>query len=1042
VPKASIVVTNADTNISFRTITSESGEYIAPNLNPGLYIVQAEAPGFRLAKVTDARLLANRTLRVDFRLEEVTVSQTVEVRAAAPVINSESATIGNVMESRTITTLPLNGRTLDRLIRISAGVTSDSASNPRVAGSAYWGGIQFNTDGVVFNDGGNGGGAYSYRNGLSTLPSVDAVSEFKMDSNNQKAEFEGSASVTIVSKSGTNDFHGSVFEFNRNKAFAARNFFATSLPKPPYNRNEYGFTVGGPIVRNKTFFFGNYEGLRERFSRTVTTSVATDAMRNGNFSGLATILDPLSGVTFANNQIPSTRIDPRAAQLIKLVPSANAAGTGAAGTINNYVENVPNISDINRFGVKIDHHFSGSDSIMGSYTRSKGDPYFVALGYPGSYGNFLSAGYNTQQYNGAWNHILSPRLLNEVRFGYFFHQSLRLGQNETFDPRSLFPSVNAVPYGGIPVSQITGHVAIGDYGGTGGSQYTRQFTNNLTWTAGGHAIKTGINIANERISRFATTPGLGSGLAQDAGLGRFTFSGRFTNPNATGTSDPAQAFADFLLGYPAFTYRSSPHPGLLNYGTRYSVFVQDDWQVSPKLTLNLGVRYMYQTIWRERDNLQANFNFQTAGLEIPGGALPAAAQQRLVNAYPITTIAGDVLKPDTNNFAPRIGFAFRPFQDSKTVIRGGAGIYYNVLPLFTGFLQMSFTNPPFLLAETFEAGAGRTPTLTLGQPFPGGGLLSPNPAATAVATQMINSESQQWSLSVERQVMNSLGLRASYVGNKTSHLFWYNKPANLPLVQGPGAIQPRRPYQPWSDINMLDPGADSTLHQLQFEAVQRYASGLNFQLEYSWNRSLDNVPVVGGPEDPYNARRDRGNSDQIRRHIFTAAYGYELPFGPGKPFLNSPGPVKHVIGGWEIAGITYLRTGTPFSVSFSSSTPGWYSGRADIIAGADPSLGRDERGLNRWFDPAAFTVPQPFTFGSSARNSLFGPGDIVFDVSFIKNTRIGERINTQFRAEFFNLPNHTNPGNPGANISVPASVGRITSAGDPRQIQFGLKVLF
>jgi hypothetical protein len=552
----------------------------------------------------------------------------------------------------------------------------------------------------------------------------------------------------------------------------------------------------------------------------------------------------------------------------------------------------------------------------------------------------------------------------------------------------------------------------------------------------------GVNIANERISRFATTPGLGSALAQDAGLGRFTFSGRFTNPNLTGSSDPAQAFADFLLGYPAFTYRSSPHPGLLSYGTRYSAFVQDDWQVSPRLTLNLGLRYMYQTIWRERDNLQANFNFNTGMLEIPGGSLPAAAQQRLVNAYPITTVPGDVLEPDTNNFAPRVGFAFRPFSDSKTVIRGGAGIYYNPLPLFTGFLQMSFTNPPFLLAETFEAAAGRTPTLTLAQPFPGGGALSPNPFATAVATKMINSESQQWSLSLERQVFGSLGLRASYVGNKTSHLFWYNKPANLPLTQAPGAIQPRRPYQPWSDINMLDPGADSTIHQLQLEAVQRYTNGLNFQLEYSWNRSLDNVPIVGGPENPYDARRDRGNSDQIRRHIFTAAYGYELPMGPGKRFLNSTGPLKYIVGGWEIAGITYLRTGQPFSVSFSSSTPGWYSGRADIVPGSDPSLSRGERSMNRWFDSSAFTVPQPFTFGTAARNLLFGPGDIVFDVSFIKNTRIGEHVNTQFRAEFFNLPNHTNLGGPGANISVPASLGRITSAGDPRQIQFGLKVLF
>jgi hypothetical protein len=998
--------------------------------------------GFRPAKMTDARLLANRTLRVDFTLEPGTSTQSLEVQASAPVINSESATIGNTMESQTITTLPLNGRTLDRLIRVSAGVTTDSASNPRVAGSAYWGGIQFSTDGVTVNDAGNGGGAYSYRNGLSTLPSVDAVSEFKMDSNNQKAEFEGSASVTVVTKSGTNGFHGSVFEFNRNKEFAARNFFATSLPNPPYNRNEYGFTVGGPIIKNRTFFFVNYEALRERFARTVTTSVATNAMRSGNFTGLVNILDPLSGQLFPNNQIPASRIDSRAAQLLGFVPAANKAGTGPANTINNYVENVGQISDVNRFGIKIDHHFGERDMVNGSYTRSKGDPYFVALGYPGNYGNFLSAGYATQQYNGAWNHTFSPRLLNEVRFGYFVHQSLRLGQNANFDPRSIFPTLNPVGYGGIPVVQITGLVSIGDYGGTGGSQYTRQFTDNLTYTLGKHTIKTGVNIANDRYNRYATTAGLGSALAQDAGLGRFTFSGRYTNPNATGSPDPAQAFADFILGYPAATYRSTTHPGFVGYGTRYSAFVQDDWQVTPRLTLNIGVRYTYQTPWRARDNIQSNFNFNTGKLEIPGGKVPAAAQQRLMAAYPITAVNGDVLEADGNNFAPRFGFAFRPFGGSKTVIRGGAGIFYNILPLFTGFNGLSFTNPPFLLAETFEAAAGPTPTLTLANPFPGGGQLSPNPAITAVARQMINSESQQWSLSVERELFGSLGLRASYVGNKTSHLTWYNKPGNLPLTQGPGTIQSRRPYQPWSDISVLDPGGDSTLHQLQLEAIQRYKNGLNFQLEYSWNRSLDNVPITGGTEDPYNFRRDRGNSDQIRRHIFSAAYGYELPFGPGKRLFNSTGAAKYLISGWEIGGITYLRTGQPFSVTFNSSTVGWYSGRADVIAGHQAALGRGDRSIDRWFDTTAFTAPQPFQFGNSSRNMLFGPGDIVFDASLIKNTRIGERFNTQFRAEFFNLPNHANFNNPSANLSVPSSFGKITSAGDPRQIQFGLKILF
>jgi hypothetical protein len=306
---------------------------------------------------------------------------------------------------------------------------------------------------------------------------------------------------------------------------------------------------------------------------------------------------------------------------------------------------------------------------------------------------------------------------------------------------------------------------------------------------------------------------------------------------------------------------------------------------------------------------------------------------------------------------------------------------------------------------------------------------------------MKNSVSQQWNFTIEREIVANLGVRASYVGNKSSNLPVYNDNINVSRQQLPGALQPNRPYQPWSDILYLHYAGDSTIHQLQLEAIKRFSHGLNFQLEYSWNRSLDNIPIVGGPQDPYNASADRGNPDQVRRHIFTAAYSYELPFGPGKPFFGSAGGIsRKLAGGWGIAGITYLRTGQPFSVTFNATQPGWRGGRADVVTVGN--LSRGERSITRWFDGSGYRVPAPFTFGNSSRNHLFGPGDIVFDVSILKDTTINERISTQLRAEFFNLPNHPNFNNPGANTSVPASLGRITSAGDPRQVQFGLKVLF
>jgi hypothetical protein len=1043
---ASVTVTNEGTNVAFKTKTNETGDYVAPNLAPGSYTVTAEFEGFKQAVIKSVRLLANRTVRVDLALEPGTVTQTIEVQGTAPVVNSENATIGNILESSVITAIPLNGRTLDRLIRISAGVTTDSASNPRVAGSAYWGGIQFNVDGVTYNDTGNGGGAYSYRNGLATLPSVDSVSEFKIDSNNQKAEFEGSVSATIVTKAGTNEFHGSVLWFNRNKAYAAKNFFATGLPNPPFNRNEFGYTVGGPIVKNKTFFFHSYEGLRERTSRTNTLSVATQAMRAGDFTGLPVIVDPLSGQPFPNNQVPASRLDARAKALIDWVPLPNQAGSGPAGTLNNYVVNIPNISDINRYGVRIDHRFSDQDSIWVNLNHSIGDPYFVAQAYPPRYGSWENGGYSTQSANITYVRNFSPRTLNELRLGYLRHASVRQGMNANFDPRSLFPDLYPVPYGGLPNINISSHVSIGDYGGgPRAPQLTPQYIDNLTLVRGKHTIKTGFDFANHRVSSVPFTPGMLSGLANNAALGRFDFNGRFTNNDPSRAAQPAHAFADFLLGYPNFAYRSTSSPPLLLYSTRYSAYVQDDFQVSPLLTLTFGLRYMVQTSWKERDQALANFDFASSRLFIAGDRFPAQAQPRLVQAYPIVLakdagLPQNLLETDKNNFGPRLGFALRPFRDSRTVIRGGFGVYYNFLPVYIGFRQMGFNNPPFLLAESFESAAGRTPSLTLERPFPGAGAISPNPSLTAVERNIRNSESYQWNFTVEREIRPNLGVRASYVGNKSTHLPWYNYEVNLPRVQQAGALQAQRPFQPWSNVLVLAGGGDSNIHQLQLEAIQRYRSGLTFQLEYSWNRSLDNVPIVGGPQNPYNARGDRGNSDQVRRHIFTAAYSYELPFGPGKRFANVRGVAGQIVGGWQIAGITYLRTGPPFSVTFNATLPGWLGGRADVLR--DPKLPRSERSIYRWFDASAFAVPAPYTWGNSARNLLFAPGDIVFDVSVLKDFSLAERAKVQFRAEFFNLPNHANFGGPAANISVPASVGRIFSAGDPRQIQFGLKVLF
>ena len=625
VTQAQVAVVNQNTNAEFQAVVGSEGEYTAVNLPSGTYTVKATLSGFKPSSVRDVVVLANRAARVNIVLEPGTVQQSVEVTATAPVVNSENATVGNIMQSAAITTVPLNGRTVDRLIKISAGVTTDSASNPRVAGSPYWGGIQFSVDGVGYNDPGNGGGAYSYKHGLSTQPSVDSIAEFKMDSNNMKAEFESAVSVTIVTKSGTNDIHGSALWFNRNREYAAKNAYATGIPKPPFNRNEVGVSGGGPIVKNKLFVFGSFEDLLERSSLTTSAlSVPSDNMKNGNFAGLATIIDPLSGAPFANNQIPASRIDSRASALQKYYPGANQAGA-SGGTLQNYVTTVPNKYDVYRYSVRGDYRISDKDTFFVNLNYSKGDPYFVAQNYPVGYGSWENGGYTTKSINATYMRTFTPSVFNEVRFGFLSHASVRQGMNKSYNPQTLFPTLYAPDYGGLPNVNITSYTSIGDYGGSNAApQLTPQYIDNLSIIRGKHTIKAGIDFADYRVTSNPSVGGLGSGLVNNAGLGRFDFTGRYTS--ATATAAPANAFADFLLGDANTTYRSTGSPAMVFSSARYSMYVQDDIQVNSHLSLSVGVRYMLQIPWSERAGIMSQFDNATGKLYVLGDQFPSTAQ--------------------------------------------------------------------------------------------------------------------------------------------------------------------------------------------------------------------------------------------------------------------------------------------------------------------------------------------------------------------------------------------------------------------------------
>lgn len=1017
---AKVRVTNAGTGAVLETLSNTNGDYVSPNLPPAEYNLRVEHTGFRSVDVKQIRLLTSQTVRNDIRLEPGELQQTVQVEAAAPVVNSESSSVASNVDAHTVVTLPLNGRTLDRLIQITAGNTSDSASNPKLGGSLHWGGNFFTIDGVAFNDLGNGGAAYSYQTALSTTPSVDTIQEFKIETNNAKAEHEGSAAVSLITKSGTNQLHFTLFEFNRNRVAAAKEFFATGLPKPPYNRNEFGATAGGPVIKNKTFFFSSYEGLRQRTARANVLSVGSAAMRNGDFGGLSAIRDPLTSVPFPNNVIPASMVSPVAKTLVNYVPLPNQAGTvGASGPANNFAETVGNVIDVNRYTAKVDHTFNTKNSISAVLSYSKGSPYFVALGTPSNYGNFGDGGYTTKSGSLGYNRTFKPTILNEFRYSYFNHASLRIGQNTTFDPSTLFPTLyKPLPIGGLPNVSIAGFQGIGDSGGSPRApQITQQLTDNLSIVKGSHTIKMGADIGFGRIS---SNPGAGG-----TAFGSFTFQNRYSG----------NAFSDFMLGLPTNTARQTPSLNNLLYNTRYGLYVQDDWKVNSKLTLNYGIRYTLQTQTQERDGSFANFDFAKGAYVIrtEGGQLPRLAIPRLLNAYPYVESekngwGSNVITADHNNFGPRFGFAYRPFNDNKTVVRGGFGVFYNIIPVYIGIRQISLSNSPFQLTETYESGV--TPTLSFANPFPGAGALSPNPSIVAVNREVRNTSSMQFNFTVEREIAANTGLRISYIGNKGSRVPWYNYDRNLPITQKLGTVQSNRPFQPWAAITTLDTNGNSITHQMQVEALRRFSKGLFVQANFTWNKTLDNVPIVGGPQNPYNAALDRGNGDSIRPLVGYISASYELPF------LSK----NKILGGWQLAGIGQFRSGTPFSLTYLPTLAGWLGGRPNVVSS---DVYPSNQSITNWFNASAFAVPAPFTFGNMARNMLFGPGQKIIDVSVLKDFRFGENHFVQFRAEAFNMPNTPSFGTPGSNISVPASVGRITGTTvAARAVQFGLKLVY
>jgi hypothetical protein len=1080
IPAVVIIVTNDQTGTINRSVTTGAGVYSIPALPAGTYSVEADKEGFERMVVNGLQVGSAQTIRQDFIMKIGSVSESVEVRAQTGLISTDSQSVQTRFNTRQIENLPQAIQDIDGFFIMASGVLrSTFNSAPQIAGSTHWGGDNFTLNGVSVNDPGNGGGSYSFGLGGVNLPALGSLQEVQVGGVNMDARYSRVVNVSMVTKNGTNQFHGDAYDYIENSVLNANSFLlnAAGQKRQLFQRNQFGIDIGGRVIKNRTFFFFDYSGLRQRIPQTAQQNLPTMAERQGDFStlckgfdanGLCTsgtqLNNPFTGQPFAGNRVPSSMITSQAQDLLKFVPAPTIAGaTGLPSAPPDYIASVNQIFHVNKWDTRVDHTISSRDSIFGVYSWSVGSPWFNPLGTPPTYGNGDNYGYKTFTLSATETHTFSPHTLNSFKAAWFDHASSRSGQNAGFNPYSLFSQFTPTNNRGLPNVTMTGYATIGDVGlGLFAPQYDIEFSDDFTHIAGAHTIMAGFDETGFKVY------GRGGGFGV---LPSWSFDGSWTGnqgwPNLPHSN--GNAFADFLLGTAVAAGAGLPIQDKVNYSRDSEFYIQDSWKVNRRLTLNYGVRYVYQTPWSTRDNIVGYFDPKTGKIALPQNSAtvtpPAGSNAALLAIYPVETTQAAGLplsyfKPDTNNIGPRIGVAWRPF-DERTVVRAGYGIFYNYNAAYVGPTQNA-SNIPWSSNFSYSSLRPKTvtspylPDLSFSQPLPQGSQNAPaaNPTAYYMDPNDINPRIQEWNFTLEHQFGANWSARATYVGNRTDHLTFYSWNINIPGTQQLGVpLQKQRPYQPWGNINSVIPANLSNTNQLQLELIHRFASGFQVQAEYSYTHCLDEATPTGGPQNPSDPRGDYGNCSFLVRQTFVTNYLYELPFGPGRRWLRS-GVLSQVAGGWTVSGITSYLTGQPFSVNFQvpASQVGWWGGRANVLPGVDPYIRDHSHNLGSlWFNPAAFVAPTPGYWGNSPRNAYFGPGLVNWDMSLMKNIRtIGENQMLQIRADFFDAFNHFNPDSGlqttiadtrDGGAPIPAA-GRVQSGESSRVIQISLRYIF
>jgi Carboxypeptidase regulatory-like domain/TonB dependent receptor/TonB-dependent Receptor Plug Domain len=1039
-----VTVTNVATNVATTVKTNSAGNYLVVNLTPGQHLIEVEAPGLTKG-VQSVILEVGQRARVDFSLGVGALAETVTVDEATRLLNTSQAALGAVIDQNAVAKLPLAIRNWDDLLALVPGVQGDRFTE-------QGGGTSFGRTGGV-----NVHGARALQNNflldgvdnnsISTnvqeltsqvsRPSVDAIQEFKVVTSPYSAEYGRSpgAAVSVSTKSGTNEIHGTAYGYYRNEDMDANDFFSerAGAPKPSNDQKQFGANLGGPVVKDKAFFFVDYE--RTRITRGVTrlTRVPTADERAGRFT--SAVRDPLTGQPFPGNVIPADRIDPYAAEIIGLVPLPNQAGA------NNFFRQGDLIDNSDRILARLDVRFSPNDSVFGRYIYSQRDRQI-----PGAFGGvvdgtgtsaFGNQTIDTNAFVAGWTRIFSPTVVNEFRFSWSQATSDAVQQpfGEAPPPAATIPGsiTNPTVAGGLPGITIDGYFGGSGLGRIGSPdflpkfQHTNQFEfiNTLSWLRGNHALKFGFDVIAPMKNLYLDVP---------ATRGSMRFRNSFTgNP-----------MGDYLLGYVSDLQLSNVwEVDQRHWAT--SFFVHDDWKVTQDLSLNLGLRYDFITPALEAQNEQTNFD--PAGT----GSLVFASDGSLEER--------GLVKSDKNNFAPRVGIVYK--LDEKTIVRGGYGIFYNLFDRVGSEDQLAL-NVPGLINNSITQTSG-SPVFFLQNGFPPNFLTPPNldPSAgqlrrlriRAVAEDAPKTTIHQASVGFQRELMRNLVLTVDGIytkGKNLASLVNLNQP--LPLA-GNDARGPL-PYPNFGFLEWRAQDGESEYKGIDFGVEKRFSQGYGFGVSYTLGDSKDNtseqLTTQGSNAFPQNSRDFSawyGPSDYDVRHRLTVNFVAELPFGKGKKWATD-GLAAGILGDWTLSGIFAARSGRPFTVNQSNNNVGQnMTGLPDVVGDfggeRDCNSTTDCPAAQRWFDPAAFRAVTSGTFGNEERNRLRGPDWRSFDLSLQRRIGFGPRVAAVLRWDIFNVFNRTNFGLPNRNLSDAATVATITSlSGDPRLMQLSVRLIF